>query len=638
MDHIDATLLVLNGEVDIRLFVETAGADQGSIHPCVAAPGQQLRQALPDAVEQPGPLAFPLFQLALLHVRQSDHRTILTSDSRRGKTGDLETAGAACGTPPLLLRKHPPLRIAHSMVGSVLPVRLTGGSGAFTLTHHPMQFLISLVQFVAVFALVLLVFNLIIIVHEWGHFLAARWRGLQVDKFQIWFGKPLWKKTINGVQYGLGSIPAGGFVALPQMAPMELLEGKRNATTGEPLTPIKPLDKVIVAFAGPLFSFLLAVVLAVVVWIVGYPASKSGNSTTIGGIQHGSGAYEAGLQPGDEVLRVDGKPVSTFTGMVDSITWAVISSRNDNIEFVVRRNGQELSLMVHAPVPKPDSGSPWWRRLFERPDVRRAGIMPKQTPVLVGEVKPNSPAEAAGLRKGDIVTEINGKPLFNYFQISEHIAATKDAPIQLAVTRDGQPLEPVTIHPRVPENPGSLSPSELRPTTGFRPLLEKHRPERDRDTVSQHVPPLVQIESTVRTMFNTLGAVFSPKSGISASHLSGPVGIMHLYYRLFMNPDGWKLVLWFSVLLNVNLAILNLLPFPILDGGHITMAIFEGVFRRPISLRVLEVVNAGCAIFLLGFMLYLSGFDAGEIFRSHEDNNFRDYSFEPLPRTAPATP
>src|SRR5215831_6510466 len=105
---------------------------------------------------------------------------------------------------------------------------------------------------------VLLIFNLLIIVHELGHFLAARWRGLHVDKFGIWFGRPIWKKTVKGVEYSLGWIPAGGFVLLPQMAPMEAVEGKASHPR-ENLPPIKPLDKIIVAFAGPLFSFLLAV-------------------------------------------------------------------------------------------------------------------------------------------------------------------------------------------------------------------------------------------------------------------------------------------------------------------------------------------------------------------------------------------
>src|SRR5881409_295108 len=117
---------------------------------------------------------------------------------------------------------------------------------------------------------VLALFNLLIVVHELGHFLAARWRGLVIEKFGIWFGKPIWKKTINGVEYSLGSIPAGGFVALPQLAPMEVMEGKVE-TPREQLPPISVLDKIIVAFAGPLFSFLLAVTFAFIVWGIGRP-------------------------------------------------------------------------------------------------------------------------------------------------------------------------------------------------------------------------------------------------------------------------------------------------------------------------------------------------------------------------------
>src|SRR5882672_7269606 len=104
---------------------------------------------------------------------------------------------------------------------------------------------------------VVLLFNLLIFVHELGHFLAARWRGLKVDRFAIWFGKPIWKKEINGVEYCLGCIPAGGYVSLPQMAPMEAIEGKSDRPA-EDLPNVSAFDKIIVAFAGPLFSFLLA--------------------------------------------------------------------------------------------------------------------------------------------------------------------------------------------------------------------------------------------------------------------------------------------------------------------------------------------------------------------------------------------
>src|SRR6266404_5621277 len=117
---------------------------------------------------------------------------------------------------------------------------------------------------------VLVLFNLLIVVHEFGHFLAARWRGLYIEKFGVWFGKPIWKKTINGVQYSLGSLPFGGFVALPQLAPMDIIEGKADLDRSK-LPPISAIDKIIVALAGPLFSLLLAVVLATLIWVVGYP-------------------------------------------------------------------------------------------------------------------------------------------------------------------------------------------------------------------------------------------------------------------------------------------------------------------------------------------------------------------------------
>src|ERR1700741_3724676 len=126
---------------------------------------------------------------------------------------------------------------------------------------------------------VLILFNLLIVVHELGHFLAARWRGLYVEKFGVWFGKPLWKKKINGVQYSLGSLPFGGFVALPQLATMDIIEGKADVDR-EALPPVSALDKIIVAVAGPFFSLLLAVAVALTVWVAGYPVSESDMITT----------------------------------------------------------------------------------------------------------------------------------------------------------------------------------------------------------------------------------------------------------------------------------------------------------------------------------------------------------------------
>src|SRR5467141_3987129 len=141
---------------------------------------------------------------------------------------------------------------------------------------------------------VVVLFNLLIVVHELGHFLAARWRGLFIEQFGIWFGKPLWKKKINGVLYSLGSIPAGGFVKLPQLAPMDIIEGKADLDR-EKLPPISAIDKIIVAFAGPLFSLLLALFFAGIVWVTGHPVGEADSTTIIGYVAPDSPAQKVGL-------------------------------------------------------------------------------------------------------------------------------------------------------------------------------------------------------------------------------------------------------------------------------------------------------------------------------------------------------
>src|SRR6202453_5256070 len=183
------------------------------------------------------------------------------------------------------------------------------------------------------FAEVVLLFNILIIVHELGHFLAAKWCGLKIDKFAIWFGKPLWSKKVDGVEYLLGSIPAGGYVALPQMAPMEAIEGKTD-TPREELPPASPWQKIIVAFAGPLFSFGLAVVFACVVWIVGRPVTYTETTTIIGYVDPTGPSAKAGLQAGDRFLSVDGHPVSRFIGIGDAIKWRIVTSTGPTIPVV----------------------------------------------------------------------------------------------------------------------------------------------------------------------------------------------------------------------------------------------------------------------------------------------------------------
>src|SRR5438270_4821203 len=277
---------------------------------------------------------------------------------------------------------------------------------------------------------VLALFNLLIVVHEIGHFLAARWRGLYIEKFGIWFGKPIWKKTINGVQYSLGSLPFGGFVALPQLAPMDIIEGKADVDRAE-LPPISALDKIIVAIAGPFFSLLLAIVFAALVWVAGYPVSESDMTTTVGLVMPESPA-KGQLQPGDKILEVDGKPVTRFLGMNESVSWAVVRSEGETIPIKFERDGQVQAVQVE-PYKAETRG---WRRK----SVRQLLILPAET-AIIDKVEPDSPAAKAGLQSRDTVRGFNGQPIYNPAALLDYIKKHPTEELTLEIERNGSRTE-----------------------------------------------------------------------------------------------------------------------------------------------------------------------------------------------------
>jgi regulator of sigma E protease len=512
---------------------------------------------------------------------------------------------------------------------------------------------------------VVLIFNLLIIVHELGHFLAARWRGLYVDKFGVWFGRPIWKKVINGVEFSLGWIPAGGFVLLPQMAPMEAIEGKPDAARTE-LPPIKPLDKIIVAFAGPLFSFLLALAFATLVWAVGRPMPEAETTTTVGYVAPDGPAAKAGFLPGDKILEVDGHPVTRFSGMVDSIVWYVVRSEGATIHFKVQRGNQILNL--DSEFEKPETSG------WERKSLRQVDFFPAITPV-VAKVEPGSTAAEAGLKPNDQIIAIDGQKIYYLQRITEWAQHHPGQMIPLTVLRNSQQLQislrpsrPVinsviknspaevagvragdrivalndeqiydwgTVVKHVEQNPGK--PLTLTVQQGDKQLKARILPQTPdgqkqamlgiysfdtsygitwdaggKMTIA-HTSPFEQISAGVQTLTNTIGALLSPQSDIKLQHMSGPIMIMRTYYILFQSEFGWQLALWFSVVFNINLAIINLLPIPVLDGGHILLAILEAVRRRPLNLKLLEILQGACAILLIGFMLYVSFYDVQDL-------------------------
>jgi regulator of sigma E protease len=517
---------------------------------------------------------------------------------------------------------------------------------------------------------VLALFNLLIIVHELGHFLAARWRGLYIEKFGVWFGKPIWKKTINGVEYSLGSLPFGGFVALPQLAPMDIIEGKADVDRTQ-LPKISAFDKIIVAFAGPLFSFLLAVVFAVFIWMVGRPVSEPEATTIIGYVMPTSPAAQAGLKAGDKILSVDGHAVTRFGGMSeDSISWRIVRSEGETIPITVERNvdGKARVITVDAkPIIPPT-------RAWMRKGLRQIEIFPAETP-LVARVQPNSPAAKAGLRANDLIVGINGKPLYHINGIDDFLREHPSAPIQLNLKRNGAdvtvPFEPgpLVVGDVSKDSPASraglqkgdvvraLDDIPMKSTAAASDYIRHHGGQPVRFSIERegknfelnvtpevpqgelyprigiswednygivfdtygrltrtHPTPLEQIRAATLAVVNTVAAIASPKSDVRLQHMSGPVMMLRVYYLMFENRDGWLMALWFSVILNVNLALLNLIPMPVLDGGHIALAVVEALRRRPVNARVLEIVQTACAVLIIGFMIYIAFFDVQDLF------------------------
>ena len=459
-----------------------------------------------------------------------------------------------------------------------------------------MEFLLGLGKIFWTLFQVIFLFNILIVVHELGHYWAAKWRGLKVEKFQIWFGKPIWKKKIKGVQWGFGWIPMGGFVALPQMAPMEMLEGKNEGK--EPLPPIKPLDKIIVAFAGPLFSLGLAFFFALLVWGFGKPVREQLQSTIVGSVVPNMPAEKAGILPGDEILEIDGVKVQSFAGMVDSIMERIIYSEGKQITLLIKRSGTDEPISIQSGYEKED------RPAHQRQDFRKIGVGPTSDSIIAATI-PNSPATKAGLVPGDQILEANGQKLFSRQTLTFIIQAMGEeiVPMDLLVLRGEENMR-LSVMPIAP-----LTPKENPPMLGIQwqdipTTLQKPGPN-----------PFEQVWDGATAIFRTLSAIMPwHDADVSVSQMSSAIGIGNYYYETLSDPVyGWRFAFVLSVLINVNLAMLNLLPLPVLDGGHIAMSLYEWIFKSPINIRIMEMLQFGCALLLISFMVYVTWFDVGDL-------------------------
>ncbi|TVR50717.1 MAG: PDZ domain-containing protein [Puniceicoccaceae bacterium] len=460
-------------------------------------------------------------------------------------------------------------------------------------------------------ALVILFFGASIFVHELGHFLAARRRGLHVERFSIGFGPKLFGWRRDGVDYRVSLLPIGGYVALPQLADMRGIEGDSPLATRLP--PISYASKMIVAVMGAVFNIFFAFLLACIIWVFGYPSTAVQQTTSVGfvtdtltladGTEVTSPAARAGLQVGDRILSIDGRSVHDWNSLLQTL---VASTGRDQTGqprtlLEIEREGERLEVELHPIVSGENR-------------VRRIGIT-AQEPLVVGQLHANSPAARAGLQPGDRLVSLNDRPLHSRFQLQHFLQEAPDQPSVLTVERNGQSLD-VTLTPAMVQVSRD---GPTVPSLGIDFLFE---------TTLVRIDPFTQLANHLTITWRVLSGLINPSSDLGFQHMSGPPGIARVLY--LTSQIDLRLLLWVTILINVNLALLNLLPIPVLDGGHMLFATLSKLFRRPLPQNFIAGTQGAFMVMLLGLMLYVSFNDITRwVGDSRAEREFRENQVRP---------
>lgn len=418
---------------------------------------------------------------------------------------------------------------------------------------------------------VVFLFGAAIFVHEFGHFWVARKCGLKVEAFAIGFGPKIFSWTRDGIEYSVRWLPFGGFVKLPQMITSAALEGEGKE---HEVPPAPPLSKILVAAAGPFMNVVFAFAIATIIYFVGLPVPV--NPSIIGYVNPDSAEAKLGIHEGDRIVAINHKPVKSWEEIYNSTILALTNV----LPVTIVHDGVSNTYMLKAEVSN----------LL---GLKTLDLDPRDH-LIVKAVQPGKPADAAHLKAEDEVVEFAGVPISSRQQFISLIQKRGNQPTPIEVKRGHDRLA-LTVTP-------DMDPATKKCLIGVEFSMGKDVYE------IEHPTPWSQVANVCDQVYSTISAlVHTHESGVHASDLSGPVGIIGLL-AVQANTD-YRLALSFLVMLNVNLAILNMLPMPVLDGGHILMAVLERIRRRPLEVRFVEYTTSAFAALLILFMLYVTFFD-----------------------------
>jgi regulator of sigma E protease len=407
----------------------------------------------------------------------------------------------------------------------------------------------------------LIVFGILVFIHEFGHFFVAKLAGVRVEVFSFGYGKRLVGFRRRGTDYRVSLIPMGGYVKL-------LGEGmfdKNREIARDDFMAKTRWERFLILAMGSIMNIILAIVLVAILNMVGVPVPEYQNQApVIGWIDPGSPAEKSGLMVGDEILEINDRQVKTWHEV--EIT---VGSRPEREIMVIIRRGEEI-LQVPLKTDK-----------ITRYEMGYAGFR-AQILTQIKMVYPGSPAEKAGLQPGDLILALNGEPVF-FYDFIKKIEKNPEKPLALSVDRQGQTLE-ITVTPRREDNVGKIgilqgAKSVTRQYSFFAAFGQSLR-ENARNTF---------------LVINFLKDLFTGQA--STRQLGGPIEIASFSYAA-MRLGLLAMMSWIAII-SLQLGILNLLPIPVFDGGQIFVLMIEGLIRRDLSPKMREIwMQIGFVIFI----------------------------------------